>query len=42
MTEATRHVSFAEFCPFDLGEHSQRICRRLHVAGSSLSLICLD
>ena len=35
------HNSFAEFYPFYLGEHSNRTCRRLHFAGSSLSLLCL-
>jgi hypothetical protein len=32
---------FADFYPFYLGEHSNRTCRRLHFAGSSLALICL-
>lgn len=32
--------SFAEFYPFYLGEHSNRICRRLHFLGSSLGLLC--
>ncbi len=41
MTEAVRHASFAEFYPFYLSEHNNRTCRRLHFAGSSLSLICL-
>ncbi len=41
MTETIRHTSFAEFYPFYLSEHNHRICRRLHFAGSSLSLICL-
>lgn len=36
MTE--RFASFREFYPFYLGEHSNRICRRLHFAGSSASL----
>ena len=30
--------SFAEFYPFYLTEHSNRTCRRLHFAGSSLAL----
>jgi len=30
--------SFAEFYPFYLGEHSNRICRRLHFTGSALVL----
>lgn len=33
--------SFAEFYPFYLTEHSNRTCRRLHFAGSSLTLVCL-
>jgi hypothetical protein len=33
--------SFAEFYPFYLGEHRNRTCRRLHFAGSTLSLACL-
>jgi hypothetical protein len=30
--------SFAEFYPFYLAEHSNRSCRRLHFAGSTLVL----
>lgn len=33
--------SFAEFYPFYLSEHSDRTCRRLHFAGSTLALACL-
>jgi hypothetical protein len=33
--------SFAEFYPFYLTEHADRTCRRLHFAGSTLSLLCL-
>jgi hypothetical protein len=33
--------SFAEFYPFYLAEHSNRTCRRLHFAGSTLALACL-
>jgi hypothetical protein len=36
-----RYASFAEFYPFYLSEHAQRITRRLHFIGSSLALICL-
>ena len=32
---------FADFYPFYLSEHSNRTCRRLHFAGSTLGLICL-
>lgn len=33
--------SFAEFYPFYLTEHSDLTCRRLHFAGSSLTLVCV-
>lgn len=33
--------TFAEFYPFYLQEHSNRTCRRLHFAGSTLALLCL-
>ena len=33
--------SFAEFYPYYLGEHTDRTCRRLHFAGSSLGVACL-
>jgi hypothetical protein len=33
--------SFASFYPFYLNEHRNPICRRLHFAGSSLTLLCL-
>jgi len=33
--------TFAEFYPYYLGEHSNRMCRRLHFIGSSLALVCL-
>ena len=39
--DAKAFKSFAEFYPFYLSEHSNRTCRRLHFAGSSLSLLCL-
>jgi hypothetical protein len=32
--------SFAVFYPFYLSEHRNRICRRLHFAGSLLVLVC--
>jgi hypothetical protein len=31
-------TSFREFYPFYLGEHRNRVCRRLHFAGTSLAL----
>jgi len=33
--------SFAEFYPFYLTEHANITCRRLHFAGSTISLLCL-
>lgn len=43
MTQASvsRFHSFAQFYPFYLGEHSNRICRRLHFAGSTLVIVAL-
>jgi hypothetical protein len=32
------YTSFAEFYPFYLSEHSNRICRRMHFIGSTLVL----
>jgi hypothetical protein len=34
----TRFATFAEFYPFYLAEHSNRMCRRMHFAGTSLVL----
>ncbi len=39
--DAKAFTSFAQFYPFYLGEHSHRICRRMHFLGSTLALICL-
>lgn len=33
--------SFTEFYPVYLAEHSNRTCRELHFAGSTLALLCL-
>jgi hypothetical protein len=33
-----RYARFAEFYPYYLQEHSNRTCRRLHFAGTSLGL----
>jgi hypothetical protein len=41
MSPNSRFGSFAAFYPFYLGEHSNRICRRLHFVGTSLALFCL-
>lgn len=40
-TEPQTFNSFAEFYPYYLGEHSNRVCRRLHFVGISLALICV-
>ncbi|HEV2611699.1 MAG TPA: DUF962 domain-containing protein, partial [Noviherbaspirillum sp.] len=34
-------ASFAEFYPVYLSEHSNRTCRELHFAGSTIALLCL-
>ena len=36
-----KYASFSDFYPFYLSEHSKPTTRRLHFAGSSLSLACL-
>jgi len=36
-----KYASFAAFYPFYLSEHSDRTCRRLHFAGSTLALLCV-
>jgi hypothetical protein len=36
-----RFASFREFYPFYLAEHSNRTCRRLHVAGLTLVVPCV-
>ena len=38
---AARFNSFAEFYRFYLDEHRNLTCRRLHFAGTSLSILCL-
>lgn len=40
-TDPRRFKRFADFYPFYLSEHRNRSCRRLHFAGSTLSLVCL-
>jgi hypothetical protein len=40
-TDPRAFTSFAQFYPFYLTEHSNVTCRRLHFAGSTLSLACL-
>ncbi len=36
-----KYNSFKEFYPFYLAEHSNKICRLLHVVGSSLVILVL-
>lgn len=36
-----RFTRFADFYPFYLGEHRDKVCRRLHFVGSTLVLLCL-
>lgn len=36
-----KYRSFAEFYPVYLSEHSNRVCRELHFAGTTLALACL-
>ena len=38
---AQRYATFTDFYPFYLSEHSNRTCRRLHFAGTSIGLDCL-
>lgn len=36
-----RFASFAEFYPFYLSEHANRLCRQMHFMGSTIGLACL-
>jgi hypothetical protein len=36
-----RFAGFRDFYAFDLNEHRDRTCRRLHFVGSALALLCL-
>ncbi len=36
-----RYETFAEFYPAYLSEHSDRVCRELHFAGSTIALLCV-
>jgi hypothetical protein len=38
---AAKIASFAEFYPFYLTQHADRMCRRTHLIGSSLALVAL-
>ncbi len=39
--QGRRYSSFAEFYPYYLAEHSNRICTRIHVTGTGLSIALL-
>ncbi|MGJ0486617.1 MAG: Mpo1-like protein [Methylomicrobium sp.] len=41
MNETKDYRTLKEFYPFYLREHSNRVCRRLHFAGTSIALILL-
>ncbi len=40
-TDEKKYTSFTEFYPFYLSQHSNRMCRRLHFIGSTLTLLSL-
>jgi hypothetical protein len=41
MNDGNSFRSFGDFYPFYLGEHANRICRRLHFAGTSIAAALL-
>lgn len=41
MSEAKTYRTFTEFYPFYLGEHANRISRRLHFVGTSMVVVLL-
>ena len=41
MDDEKRFQTFAEFYPFYLGEHANRVSRRLHFVGTSIALLLL-
>ncbi|MGR8940594.1 MAG: Mpo1-like protein [Gammaproteobacteria bacterium] len=41
MNETKNYRTLKEFYPFYLGEHANRVCRRLHFAGTTLALALL-
>jgi hypothetical protein len=41
MNTIRRFASFRDFYPFYLSEHTNRVSRRLHVAGTSITLVVL-
>jgi hypothetical protein len=36
-----KFASFREFYPYYLAEHTSRACRRLHVVGTTLVIVCV-
>jgi hypothetical protein len=36
-----RYTTFADFYPFYLSEHTNRMCRRLHFVGTTIGAVCL-
>jgi hypothetical protein len=38
MNDKISYRTFSDFYPFYLGEHSNRMCRRLHFAGTTLAV----
>ena len=41
MNETRNYRTLKEFYPFYLGEHANRVCRRLHFTGTTLALALL-
>ena len=41
MDSEQRFRTFADFYPFYLGEHANRVSRRLHCVGTSIALVIL-
>ena len=41
MTNAQSFRRFADFYPFYLGEHANRVCRRLHFTGTTIAITLL-
>jgi hypothetical protein len=41
MSNEERFTTFADFYPFYLSEHANRVSRRLHVVGTSIALVVL-
>ena len=39
MADRGRYTTFADFYPFYLGEHANRVSRRLHFLGSNISIV---